>query len=231
MSVKSAAARHREEIGEVRAVYRDRPSLLFALILGGVWLLFTVITLINPGETLVLAIAPSVIFAVIFGLIYLYMGSEALIIAERGVLIGSVAPGLRPYVIRYEQIAPGSVVPVTGARHYSHAIGTGVVPQSTVRRNFWTSQGVHFVGPSPREARRHKPLVAPFLDAPVNPTNGRSIWFAGTGSSSPREAVRHIAEAASRAGLNELAERTQQAGLVALDADPKNGGGRLPGVA
>lgn len=117
------ARRHRDEFGEVIEVFADRPGpkTVTGVVVG--WVLFTALTFINPGETPLLAIAPGVIFAVMFGLILLYLSGERLIVCERGILVGSVAPGIRPYAIPYGQITPGSVAGVTGANRYLKEVG------------------------------------------------------------------------------------------------------------
>lgn len=54
------ARRHREELGEVIEVFGDRPGpkTVMGFVLG--WLIFTGLTLINPGETPLLAAAPGI---------------------------------------------------------------------------------------------------------------------------------------------------------------------------
>ena len=149
------ARRHREELGEVIEVFADRPGpkTVTGIVLG--WVLFTGLTFINPGETPLLAVAPGIIFAVMFGLILLYLSGERLIVCERGILVGSVAPGIRPYVIPFQQITPGSIAGVAGANRYLKEVGLqGQIAQSTLRASWWTKNGVHFVACSAEDARR-----------------------------------------------------------------------------
>lgn len=202
------------------------------MVIGGfvlAWLLMSGLTLINPGETALLAVAPAVAFAVMFALILLYISGERLLVCERGLVIGSVAPGLRPYVVRYDQIAPGSVVPVIGARRYAAETGTRDLPQSTVRRSAWTRRGVHFVGPAPREARRHRAVLARLLDPPPRSRDGRWVWFAGTGSTPPEHVTAQIARAAGAAGATELARATGAAPVRELSGNPADASRHLPG--
>lgn len=251
MTARWAARRHRDEVGEVIAVHSDRPG---RLVVGGfflVWLVASGLTLIKPGENLLLAVAPAVIFAIIIGLVLLYVGSEKLVVCERGLVIGSVAPGLRPYVVRYEQIVPGSVVPVTGARRYGKETGSNAFPQSTVRRNVWTGRGIHVVGPSPKEARRHNAVLAPLQDPPPLSIDGRWVWFAGTSSTPPEQVTAQIARAAgvlglagtastpademaARAGrsngLTQLAQAAAQAPVRELSGNPADASRHLPGL-
>lgn len=230
MTARSAARRHRDEVGEVLAVHADRPG---PFVIGGfvlAWLLFSGLTLINPGESPVLAAAPTVIFALLFGLVLLYVSGERLIVCERGLVLGSVAPGLRPSVIRYEQIVPGSMVPVTGARRYAAETGTGGFPQSTVRRSAWTRQGLHFVGPSPQEARRHNALLAPLQDPPPRSVDGRWVWFVGTGPTRPEQVTAQIAQAAGTCGAVQLAQATSAAPVRELSGNPADAARHLPGL-
>lgn len=230
MTARSAARRHREEIGEVLAVHADRPG---PLVVGGavaVWLLFSGLTLIDPPESAVLALAPTVVFGLLTGLVLLHLSGERLIVGERGLVLGSVAPGMRPSVIRYEQIVPGSLVPVTGARRYAAETGTGGLPQSTVRRSAWTRRGIHFVGPSPQEARRHRAVLAALQDPPPRSVDGRWVWFAGTGSTPPERVTARIVRAAEASGAGQLARASADAPVRELTGDPADAAHHLPGL-
>lgn len=230
MSVRSAARRHRDEVGEVVAVATDRPG---PLVIGGfvvVWAVFSGLTLINPPVDGSMAVTPAVVFAVLFALALMYISGERLLVCERGLVIGSVAPGMRPYVLRYDQIAPGSVAPVTGARRYGAETGTGAFPQSTVRRNAWTRQGVHLVGPSPKQARRHRAVLAPLQDPPPRSVDGRWVWFAGTGATSPAQLTAAIARAAGASGAEQLARATAAAPVRELTGRREDAAAHLPGV-
>ncbi|AXK46144.1 hypothetical protein [Brachybacterium saurashtrense] len=230
MTARSAARRHRDEVGEVLAVHADRPGPFVVVGVVAVWLLFSGLTLLNPAESPVLMLAPTAVFAVLCALVLVYISGERLIVCERGLVLGSFAPGLRPSVIRYEQIVPGSLVPVTGARRYAAETGTGGYPQSTVRRSAWTRQGVHFVGPSPKEARRHRALLAPLQDPPPRSIDGRWVWFAGTGATPPAQVTALIARAAGAAGAVELARATAAAPERALTGRPADASAHLPGL-
>lgn len=230
MSVRSAARRHRDEVGEVLAVAADRPG---PLVVGGfiaVWAVFSGLTLINPAETALMEITPTVVFAVLFALALMYISGERLLVCERGLVIGSVAPGMRPYVLRYDQIVPGSVAPVTGARRYGAETGTGAFPQSTVRRNAWTRQGIHLVGPSPKQARRHRAVLAPLQDPPPRSVDGRWIWFAGTGATPPARITAAIAQVAGPSGAAPLARATATAPVRELTGRREDASAHLPGT-
>lgn len=229
MSARRAARRHRDEVGEVLAVHADRPGSLVVGLFVLVWLVFSGLTLINPGESAVLAVAPALAFAIIFGLILLFISGERLVVCERGIVVGSCAPGLRPYVIPFDQIVAGSVVPVTGARRYAAETGTGGFPQSTVRRSAWTRRGIHFVAVSPKQARRHRAVLAPLQDPPPRSADGRWVWFAGTGSTSPEQVTAQIARAAEASGQRELARAAASALVRELTGDRRDAARQLPG--
>lgn len=224
------ARRHREELGAVIEVFADRPGpkTVTAFVFG--WVLFTGLTFINPGETLVLAIAPGIAFAVIFGLILLYLSGERLVVCERGILVGSVAPGLRPYVIPYSQITPGSIAGVTAAGRYLKESGlVGPISQSTLRQSWWTKSGVHFVACSAEGASRRRRRLAFVRDSAPRSIDGRWIWFAGTGTEPPKRAIEAIARAASATGHPQLAQAALDRGVVELTGKPEDAARQLPG--
>ena len=230
MSSRSAARRHQDELGAVLAVHADRPGPLVVGAVVAVWAIFSALTLLAPGETPVLALAPTVIFALLAVLLLIAISGERLVVCERGLLIGSVALWMRPSVIRYEQIVPGSIAPVTGAHRYSRETGTGGMPQSTVRRSLWTRRGVHLVGPSPAEARRKKSALAALQDPPPRSIDGRWVWFAGVGSTAPQQVTAQIARAAGEAGAADLARATAEAQVRELSGDPADASRHLPGL-
>jgi hypothetical protein len=224
------ARRHREELGEVIEVFADRPGpkTVTGFALG--WLIFTGLTLINPGETLLLAVAPGVIFAVMFAAILLYLSGERLIVCERGILVGSVAPGLRPYVVPYSQITPGSIAGVAGANQYLKEVGLqGKISQSTLRASWWTKNGVHFVACSAEDARRGRRRFTLALDPIPRSIDGRWIWFVGTGRQSSQRAIDAIAGTASATGYPQLAEAATARGVVELTGNPADAARQLPG--
>ncbi|WP_181272671.1 hypothetical protein [Brevibacterium oceani] len=224
------ARRHRDELGDVVVVFADRPGpgTVIGFVLS--WVVCTGLTFINPGETLVLAIAPGIIFALIVGLILLYLSGERLIVCARGLIVGSVAPGLRPYAIPYQQITPGSIAGVAGANRYLKEVGLqGQMSQSTLRASWWTRNGVHFVACSAEDARRGRRRFTLALDPIPRSIDGRWIWFAGTGRQPAKSAIDAIAWTASAAGFSQLAEAATARGVVELSGNPEDAARQLPG--
>lgn len=229
MSVRSEARRHRDEVGDVVAEYWDKPTRLTVGVFVGSWLFLSGLTFFHPGETVLLAVSPTIVFGILLAVFLLYWGNERLVVCERGLLIGSFAPGLRPYVIRYDQIVPGSVVPVTRARRYAKETEQGELPFSTVRITPWSRQAVYLVGPSPRDARRHRAKFAQTLDPPPLTFDGRWTWFTGIGPTPPEQVTARIAQAASAAGAVQLAQATAAATVRELTGNPADAPRQLPG--
>src|SRR5699024_5071148 len=172
-------------------------------------------------ETLLLVIAPTVIFAVTFGVLLLFLSGERLIVCERGLLVGSIAPGLRPYVVAYRRITPGSIAGVTGAGRCAEEAGLNRrLSQSTLRASWWTKNGGHFVARSAEDARRGRRRLTLAFDPLPRSIHGRWTWFAGTGRTSPVRAIEDIARTASAAGSPQLARAALDRGVVELTGNP-----------
>ncbi|MDN6667105.1 MAG: hypothetical protein L0L36_09590 [Brevibacterium sp.] len=229
MTTPRSAWRHHHELGRVLAVYSDRPGPLTVGVFAALWVVFTGLTFINPGETVALMIAPGLAFGATFALVLIALSGERVIVCERGLLIGSVTPGLRPYVIPYAQIVLGSLVPVSHAERYGRETATGSAPSSTVRRSWWTRGGIHFVAIDPQQARRHRALFAPMQDPPPRSIDGRWVWFAGTGTTPPEQVTAALARAAGANGCEELAQATASARVRELSGNPADASAHLPG--
>lgn len=228
MTVRSALNRHRAELGTAVAVHRSRPGAGTILLLVLVALLMPVATAVAPGTAGGVEVLLSAVWVLLVVAAYVILGGETLAVCERGLLIGSTAPFMRPYVIRYDQVTPGSVVPVTGARRYGASTGVLRAPVS-IRTAPWVVRGVHLVGPSIPEARRSMALLSRINGFEARSFDGRWIWFAGTGSTPPEQVTAQIAEAAGRAGLLQLAAATAAAPPRALTGNRADRARLLPG--
>ncbi|WP_431709774.1 hypothetical protein [Glutamicibacter uratoxydans] len=222
MGVRSAVRRHQDLLGDVVAVHHDRPGRGTVLGFISVWVALSALTLINPGETLMLSIAPAAGLFIIAVVIYVMLAGERLVVCERGVLVGSVAPFLRPYVIRYDQIVVGSVVPIS-AKISRFSKQTGLSAMPTVRTAWWSRRGVCFAGPSAAEARGSLGTSAPRAQAVGIP------WLIGTRAPA-EQATADIARAAEAAGFTELARQTVAAPPRALSGHAEDNPAQLPGV-
>lgn len=227
MSTRSFARRHRDELGEVVRVIHGGPGWRSALALFLVWLLLSGLTLINPAESAAMIAAPPIAFALIFGGIFLKLSGERLVICERGLLIGNTALGGRPYLLRYEQITPGSIVPFEGGiltlvRETKQQIST------TIRPGWWLRRGIYLVGPSAQEARRGGGGLARLLDPSPSTVDRRWMWVASV-PARPQEVTAAIARAAHSAGCEQLAQYAAEAPLRALTGRPEDAADHLPG--
>jgi len=230
MGARLAARRHRQELGRALHFHADRPGPATVLGIVLAWLGMCGLTLINPAESIALTIAPSMTFTLMWGLILLYLSGERLVVCERGMIIGSTAPFVHPYVVRYDEINPGSLVPLLGAQRYAKETEMGDFPQSTVRRYWWTRRGIHFVGPSAADARRRRALLAVVMDPPPRSVDGRWLWFAGTGRTSPGQVSAQIAQAAGDSGAVALAQAAAHVPVRELSGDPADAPAHLPGT-
>ncbi|MDN5743229.1 MAG: hypothetical protein L0H02_07165 [Yaniella sp.] len=207
------------------AVHHDRPGPRTVLAFIGAWVLMSGLTLIVPGETPLLAVAPTILFFFMWLIIYVMMAGERLVVCQRGILLGSFAPFLQPYAIRYEQIIVGSVVPISGnIRRYHKQTGLPAF-LSSVRIAWWSQRGVALAGPTQAEARGHfKGGVAT-----SHMTRGGHPWLIGTRAPA-EEATAAIARAAGDAGFTELASATAMAPPRALSGIPTDNPVQLPEV-
>ena len=145
-------------------------------------------------------------------------------------LVGSLAPGVRPYAIPYQQITPGSIAGVAGANRYLKEVGLqGQLAQSTLRASWWTKNGVHFVACPAEDARRGRGRFTLALDPIPRSIDGRWVWFAGTGRQSAKSAIETIARTASAAGYPQLAQAALDRGVVELTGNPEDAHRQMPG--
>lgn len=215
---------HKSGLGEIQAIHHDRPGRGTVTAFLVVWLAFSGLTLINPADSALVAIAPTVLFAVIGLIIYIMLSGERLIVCQRGILIGSVAPFLKPYPIRFEQIVVGSIVPISdNIRRYAKHTGLPVMP--SVRTAWWSRRGVSLAGPSTAEARHN----SAFTDGGEDAGRVGLPWLIGTRRDAER-ATADIARAAETAGFRELARATASAQPRALTGDPADNYVLLPGI-
>ncbi|GAA2099485.1 MULTISPECIES: hypothetical protein [Brevibacterium] len=230
MSVRGAVRRHRDELGEALAVYRDPPGPRTLVSFGLAFLIVCALSLINPPESPVMIVTLFAAYAVMAGLPLILMGSETLVVCERGLILGATALGLRPYVIRFDQMTPGGVAPLRAGRWAARHLGLPLTG-SSVRPSWWTDRAVYLVGPSAAEARRHRGTFARLQDLPPLTVDQRWVWVAGV-NRDPREVVGRIAQAAQAAGCEALARASWAARepVRVLTKDPREAAERLPGL-
>lgn len=208
MSLRRALRRSAHEVGA--PLHTSRSSFGCGTLVGAlvVWAVLSALFLLSPDLPLWGGIGASAVLALAAAAVLVMNSGEVLVVCERGLVLGPTALWFTPFVIRYDQITVGSVVPVLRSRLYARTTGE-YGRTSTVRNPAWVNQGVHLVGPSPRSALRGG---GPRITAgTIRSFDQRWIWFAGTASTPPGEVTALIARAAHHAGHPQLAAATAAA--------------------
>lgn len=222
--MKAAARRHRETLGEVLAVHRNTPGpgTVVAFVLA--WIAMSGLTFINPGETLLIAVAPTIGFLLIAVIIFVMISGERLVVCQRGLLVGSVAPFLRPYAIGFEQMAIGSVVPISAKlqRYSKETRRPSQAMSPSLRIYWWARRGVALVGPHPSQTRGRAGDSDSRYSGPAVP------WLVGTRDRA-EQVTADIARAAFSAGFTDLAQQTAGAPPRELTGRPADAQFQLPG--
>lgn len=215
MTLRGFLRRHAGELGAPLVTCRNSFGWGTALGAFVLWVVLGALFLLNPEIAPGPALLMTAVLAVVAVVILLLNSGEVLVVCERALVVGPTALWLTPFVIRYDQITVGSVAPVLRSRLYGRTTGQ-FGRTSTVRNPAWVTQGIHFVGPSPRSALRSGGGPGRFTFGPIRSIDGRWIWFAGTSSTPPAQVTALIAQAAHRAGLAQLAAATAAAQPRAL---------------
>ncbi|HIZ34170.1 MAG TPA: hypothetical protein H9815_00190 [Candidatus Ruania gallistercoris] len=226
MSARRALRRHGDELGAPIAVHYSRPGVWTKVIAVAFWLLMPAAMLVNPDPDPRLNVAFPVLMGLLILGVYALIRGETLAVCERGLLIGSTAPFLRPYVLRYEEIVPGSLTPITGTRRITLSLG---IPSKglyrTIRSGAWIHQGIYLIGPPPLQPQFRRARILR-ITADSRPW----IWFAGTGRTPPERVTAQIASAAHRAGFTQLAEGAVRAVPQHLNGSVAHSQDVLPGL-
>lgn len=227
MTLRSFLRRNVDEIGEPIATYRNRPGPVFWIAAVFFWLLAPLSVIVNPNPSTAYNIAFPTVMGLLLLAIIVVISTEVLVVCERGLVVGSGAPLANPFVIPFEKIVRGSIVPVTNAGKLlptmDHAYRT-----RAVRTRPWITEGVYFVGPDPEVSRRGRHFFP--VRSNIRSVDGRWIWFVGTGKDRPEEASLRIADAAERSGMRRLARVTAAAEPREMTGNPADGPKLLPGV-
>ncbi|MFD1719491.1 hypothetical protein [Georgenia deserti] len=212
MSLPRALRAHRRELGDAVTVYRNRPGAVTYVIAFLLWAVMPVGVIVNADEQMVANVLPPVIWGVIVIVIVVMLGGEVLVVCERGLVVGSVAPLLRPSAVPYAHLVPGTVVPILQARRFSSTTGRFWAVRTT-RTGWWDSTAISFLA-DPSLGR--VPAVSDW-------------WFVGTGRTDPGEVTAQIARAAHRAGFDALAAATAAAEPRALTGTREDAARLMPG--
>ena len=228
MILRGALRRHQPTIGAALSIHRNRPGPLLWALLVAFWMLIVLAIVVNPPGGLLISLALPLLAGAGLVAFMVMISGEVLVVGERGLLIGSVAPFTRPYAISYAAITPGSVVPVTDGHRYLQTLGRFYAARTT-RTGFWIRRGIHLVGPSPDETRA-KRTGSLHQGGTARSVDGRWIWFAGTGRTRPELITAQIADAAGRSGLPQLAAATAAAPPRAASGSRTDSSRLLPGA-
>lgn len=164
----------------------------------------------NAGPGAVAYLLPS--FAAIATVIVWFLGAEKVVVLDGGILIGSFAPFLRPYVLPFESVDATSVrASVANQRTLGLLLATRGATSAS-RTALWSRRAVTFLAAAPgtvRAARARGQRVV------LDDWRYADLWMFSARNPRAQEAlVRAIADAASSAGLPG-AELSVQHGLPA----------------
>ena len=230
MALKRFLDDHRDELGAPLSIHRAGLTLRLLLAVAAPWVVGVALFLVLPWFDLWTALAFAVVTGVILVWLVVFSALEPLFVCERGLMLGMRQhPGAPRFVVRYEQIVPGSLVPVTRAQNY-RALTKPPGASQTLRVLTGTTQGLHFVGPEAEEATRPRTARPALRSTAMRAVDGRTVWFASTGRTPPSTVAAEIAQAARRQGLTHLADATEAAPTRALTRSPADRHRLLPGL-
>lgn len=166
------------ELGGIRHVEANPPSPTAYWVAVGVAVLFTVVISLGTGGVggaVVLIPAWVVLGWIILG----YLGSEKVVVLDRGLLIGSFAPFLRPSVVPFDRFEVGSVTAVRPGWKLADML-PGRTLLTTGRTAVWAWNAVVFVAAPSAVARRRYVDAAGTFRAEDPERRDRLVWWFGT---------------------------------------------------
>lgn len=164
------------ELGAVRHVETCPPSPK-ALVIAVVILLACVVGLLLGNGDVVDAVFVFPAWCAIVGVIYWYLGSEKLLVMERGLIMGSFAPFAKPYVVPFHRMNAESVSAVRPVWKLASMV-QGRTSLSTGRNTVWSWNGVAFVASVSAPATPARVASVGVLDATTELP--QIVWWFGT---------------------------------------------------
>lgn len=230
VKARRLAARH--GLGRVLAVVPLRASALQLLVFWSpvIVIVPTVAVLAGLGRGLEWE---AVLAAALAGLVlWLFVRSERVAICQGGVLIGSFAPFVRPFAIRWAQVDPATIVFVVPYRQVFTALTPGAgssPPASSARRGAAHGQAAWCcAGPPIRSAA----LGRMTMNEPLNTVHGGHLWCAGIGNRHLEPTRKALLEAwEPLLGPDLWRLERQLAAPLRLDDDPVLAARQIPGLA
>lgn len=165
------------ELGRIRHVEANPPSPTAWWITAG-FIVFCAVGAAIGNATVVGALAVVPLWLVMVLVILWYLGGEKVVVLDRGLLIGSYAPFLRPYVVPFDRFAAGSITAVRPGWKLSGMLRPAT-SLSTGRTAVWAFNAVAFVAVLGPVARRKYVDAAGTFSA--QPAHRHSVvWWFGT---------------------------------------------------
>lgn len=233
MRIQRMLKRYRDELGEPIAIYQARPGwkawlLLFAVLAAG----FSVLVMgSDAGAPVIIGAGVGVVLLFYF-FFYTQIG-EFLAVCERGFAAGTITytVGYVPFIIRFDQIVPGTVVAMTHTKNLGEDIWNDFAnsrrPPSLIV-SWYSQNAIYFVGPSAEDAHRGKNLVLESRFRALTP-DGHTSWIVPTGKEDARTAIAHMSRAAALLGLKGLAQASESVPVVKAIGSQGGLGEKLPG--
>ncbi|MFC0622741.1 hypothetical protein [Kribbella deserti] len=163
------------ELGRIRHVEANPPSPKAWWITAGFLLLCTA-GVFSDSRSVSGALAVLAAWVMLTWIIMAYLGGEKVVVLDRGLLIGSFAPFLRPHVVLFSQFEIGSITAVRPGWRVGRMLpGRGML--ATGRTAVWAWNGVAFVAPLGPVARRKWVDASGFFTAGVEPRMAVLWWF------------------------------------------------------
>lgn len=213
------------ELGGIRHVEANPPSPTAWWVAIGTALLFTVVISLGTGGIVgALVVIPA--WVVIGWLVLGYLGSEKVVVLDRGLLIGSFAPFLRPRVVPFDRFDVGSITAVRPGWKLADML-RGRTKLTTGRTAVWAWNGVAFVAALGPVARRsYVDAVGTF--APEDPSRReRVVWWFGTWRR-PDRLVGALESALVDLGHPVVGLSQQVLPLVRISGNPADAPGQVP---
>jgi len=108
--------RNGQEIGQPLAIHRNRYGIGTVIGAIALFLALSGLFLLNPEVGPVDSLLATAIFLLITVIGLVLLAGEVLVVCERALVLGAANTLKSPFVIRYDQIAVGSLVRVTRSR-------------------------------------------------------------------------------------------------------------------
>lgn len=166
------------ELGGIRHVEANPPSPTAWWVAVGVAVLFTVASALGTGG-IVGAVVLIPAWAVLGWIILGYAGSEKVVVLDRGLLIGSFAPLLKPRVVPFDRFEVDSITAVHPGFKLAEML-PGRTLLITGRTAVWAWNGVAFVAALGPVARRSYVDAAGTFRAEDPERRDRVVWWFGT---------------------------------------------------